>query len=314
LNTTTTPRFISLAPARLVDGAIVFGQQQACTANGGADPPRRAQQVCGEPRRALGPDGGRKLKFGGLPGVRAPAAAAPRQTLMANNFHLFGTAHIVILVAVVALAALLAWIQRRHLHESKWLRIGLGIFLLADGVGWYVYLAAIGQHVFPWQLPLELCNVVVYLMALVLLRGSPGVFDVAYYWALAGSTMALLTPNLWEHFPSVSTVQFFVAHGLVVSAALYLVWSGQMRPRRGSVLRAMIAVNLLALFDGAFDAVFKTDYMYLRFKPQNVSLLSYLGPWPWYVLAAEPVALGLFLVLYWPFRRRQDRSFAATGR
>lgn len=225
--------------------------------------------------------------------------------MVGSNFHLFGAAHIVILAAVVALGASLALAQRRMLHGSKWLRIGLGILLLADGVGWYAYLAAMGQNVFPWQLPLELCNIVVYLVAIALLTLHRGVFDVAYYWVLAGSTMALLTPNLWEHFPSVSTVQFFIAHGLVVSAALYLVWSRQIRPQRGSVVRAMIAVNLLALFDGAFDAVFKTDYMYLRAKPQNVSLLNYLGPWPWYVLSAEPVALALFLLLYWPFWRRQ---------
>jgi hypothetical integral membrane protein (TIGR02206 family) len=222
-----------------------------------------------------------------------------------GNFHLFGAAHVIILAAVVALGAALALVQRRLLGGSKWLRVGLGIFLVADAAGWYSYLAAIGQHMFPWQLPLELCNVVFFLVMYVLLTGNQFVFDVAYYWALAGSTMALLTPNLWERFPSVSTVQFFVAHGLVVSATLYLVWSGLMRPRRGSVLRAMIAVNLLALFDGVFDAVFKTDYMYLRAKPQNVSLLSYLGPWPWYVLAAEPVALALFLLLYWPFWRRE---------
>ena len=224
--------------------------------------------------------------------------------MVGSNFHLFGAAHIVILAAVVALGASLALAQRRMLHGSKWLRIGLGILLLADGVGWYAYLAAMGQNVFPWQLPLELCNIVVYLVAIALLTLHRGVFDVAYYWVLAGSTMALLTPNLWEHFPSLSTVQFFVAHGLVVSATLYLVWSGLMRPQRGSVVRAMVAVNLLALFDGVFDAVFKTDYMYLRVKPANVSLLSYLGPWPWYVLAAEPVALALFLLLYWPFWRR----------
>lgn len=223
---------------------------------------------------------------------------------MTSNFHLFGAAHVIILAAVIALGALLALVQRRLLGERKWLRVGLGIFLLADAAGWYSYLGASGQHIFPWQLPLELCNIVFFLVMYVLLTGSRGVFDVAYYWALAGSAMALLTPNLWEHFPSVSTVQFFVAHGLVVSATLYLVWSRLMRPRRSSVLRAMIAVNLLALFDGVFDAVFKTDYMYLRAKPQNISLLSYLGPWPWYVLAAEPVALALFLLLYWPFWRR----------
>jgi hypothetical integral membrane protein (TIGR02206 family) len=222
---------------------------------------------------------------------------------MATNFHLFGAAHFIILAAVIVLAAVLTVVQRRFLQASNRLRIGLAVFLLADAAAWYSYLAATGSHIFPGQLPLELCDITFYLMVFVLFTLNKGVFDVAYYWALAGSTMALLTPNLWEHFPSFSTVQFFIAHGLVVSAALYLVWSRQIRPQRGSVARAMIALNLLALFNGAFDAVFKTDYMYLRAKPANVSLLNFLGPWPWYVLSAESVALALFLLLYRPFRR-----------
>ena len=225
---------------------------------------------------------------------------------MATNFHLFGAAHFIILAAVVLLAAVLAAVQWRFLQGSNRLRIALAVFLLADAAAWYSYLAATGTHIFPGQLPLELCDVTFYLIVFVLFTLNRGVFDVAYYWALAGSTMALLTPNLWEHFPSFSTVQFFIAHGLVVSAALYLVWSRQIRPQRGSVARAMIALNLLALFDGAFDAVFKTDYMYLRAKPANVSLLDILGPWPWYVLSAEPVALALFFLLYWPFWRRRN--------
>lgn len=179
--------------------------------------------------------------------------------------------------------------------------------MLADAVGWYAYLAVLGQQIFPGKLPLELCDVTYFLIALVLLTRSRALFDVAYYWALAGSTMALLTPNLLGYFPSISTVQFFLWHGLEVSAVLYVIWSGEMRPRGGSILRAMIALNLLAVFNGAFDAVFKTDYMYLGAKPQNVSLLSYMGPWPWYILIAEPAAVTLFLLLYWPFwQRRRD--------
>src|SRR6185437_10154140 len=225
--------------------------------------------------------------------------------LLATNFHLFGAAHFIILAALVVFAAALAAVQRRFLRGSGRLRIALAVFLLADAAAWYVYLTTRGFRIFPGQLPLELCDVTFYLMAFVLFTLNRGVFDVAYYWALAGSTMALLTPNLWERFPSFSTVQFFIAHGLLVSVALYLVWSRQIRPQRGSVARAMIALNLLALFDGAFDAVFKTDYMYLQTKPANVSLLELLGTWPWYVLAAEPVALAFFLLLYWPFWRRR---------
>lgn len=208
-----------------------------------------------------------------------------------------------ILAAVPSLAAMLALVQRRLLHERKWLRKGLGIVLLADYGSWYAYLASIHQPIFPAQLPLELCDVTLLLTAFVLLTLNPAIFDLTYNWALAGTSMALLTPNLWERFPSLSTVQFFVAHGLVVTATLYLVWSGQARPRRGSVLRAMVALNCVAAFDGAFDAIFKTDYMYLSAKPEHASLLNILGPWPWYIASSEAVAVALFLLLYLPFRK-----------
>jgi hypothetical integral membrane protein (TIGR02206 family) len=163
-------------------------------------------------------------------------------------------------------------------------------------------MASRGQLTFPDHLPLELCDASLCLIIIALFTLNKAVFDLAYYGALAGATMALLTPNLWEPFPSFGTVQFFVDHGLIVTAALYLVWSKQARPRPGSIGRAMLGLNIFAALVGTFDFIFKTDYMYLRAKPQNASLLDVLGPWPWYIAAAEAVAVLVFLLLYLPFR------------
>lgn len=226
---------------------------------------------------------------------------------MTTNFRLLGITHFAILAAVPLLGAALAALQRRLLPGKAWLRIALGIFLLADSACWYGYLAFIGQPLFPAQLPLELCDITLLLVAIELFTLSPAVFDLAYYWAVAGTSMALLTPDLWEQFPSLATVQFFVTHGSVVSATLYLAWSRQARPRPGSVWRALLAVNLFAAIVGTFDFIFKTNYMYLRTKPENVSLLTYMGPWPWYIASGEVVTCVLFLLLYLPFRRRQSR-------
>ncbi|MGA3136482.1 MAG: TIGR02206 family membrane protein [Terracidiphilus sp.] len=222
---------------------------------------------------------------------------------MPTNFQLLGPAHLVILGAVPLLAAILAAVQRQLSSGCKWLRVGLAVVLLLDFAVYCGYKAAYGQLAFPDSLPLELCDVTQCLVILALFTLNPAIFDLAYYTALAGTSMALLTPNLLEPFPSFLTVQFFVGHGLDVTATLYLVWSRQARPRPGSAGRAMLALNIYAAIAGTFDWIFKTNYMYLRAKPQNASLLDFLGPWPWYIVASEGVALGLFLLLYLPFRQ-----------
>ncbi len=221
---------------------------------------------------------------------------------MAANFHLFGVTHLAILAAIVLLPALLAAVERRLSPGSKGLRLGLAAVLLFDTAWWYWYMAWHGQSLFPSQLPLDLCDVTLYLTVIALFTLSPAVFDVAYYSALAGTSMALLTPDLWEQFPSLPTVQFFIAHGLVVTAVLYLVWSRLAQPRKGSVARTMLALNLLAAFDGVFNWIFKTNFMFLCAKPASASLLDLFGPWPWYIVVTEGVAFVLFLLLYLPFR------------
>lgn len=214
----------------------------------------------------------------------------------------FGLAHAGLLGGVVLLAAVLVVLQRTALRGSRGLRWGVGAVLLADTLAWYAYEAWLGQLTAA-HLPLELCDLTLFLTIAELFTLSAAIFDVCYYLALAGTSMALLTPDLWESFPSVSTCQFFIAHGIVAAAVLYLVCSGLARPRPGSVGRAMLAVNLWAVVAGSFDWVFHTNYMYLRHKPLQNSLLSVLGPWPWYIAGGEAVALVLFLLLYLPVRR-----------
>jgi len=222
---------------------------------------------------------------------------------MPAHLHLFGLVHLLILAAVPLLAALLAALHRKHPSSSRPVRVVLAVMLFLSSALNFAYYALRGDRMFPDHVPLDLCDVSLYLLIVALLTLKPVLFDLAYYYALAGATMSLLTPNLTDTTPAILSVQFFADHGLMVAAVLYMVWSRQARPRPWSVARAMLAVNIYAAFAFTFDTVFNSDYMFLRAKPDTVSLLTFLGPWPWYILATEPVALALFLMLYLPFRR-----------
>jgi hypothetical integral membrane protein (TIGR02206 family) len=234
--------------------------------------------------------------------------------LTCSGFTLFGAIHIAILFAVPALASALAFAHRRFPAARKSVRLGFAAVLLADVAAYYGWQMMHHNLTFPDHMPFELCDASMALTVLGLFLLRPLLFDLAYYWALAGASMALLTPNLQEAFPSPGSVQFFLSHGLTVAGVLYLAWSGQASPRPWSVARAIIGVNVFAAMVGVFDFLYKTNYLYLRFKPANPSLLDFLGPWPIYIVGAEGVALALFLFLYLPMRRGSAWALRAKRR
>ncbi|MGZ4750503.1 MAG: TMEM164 family acyltransferase, partial [Oryzihumus sp.] len=59
---------------------------------------------------------------------------------------------------------------------------------------------------------------------------------------------------------------------------------------------------------GVFDWLTGSNYMFLAAVPEHASLLSVMGPWPWYILSAAGVALVILLILDAPVRLRGARS------
>ncbi len=223
----------------------------------------------------------------------------------------FSPIHLAIVAAVPATgAALAAWALARP-PAARPIRFALAAAIAAHELAWYGYTAAAGSFRPPHGLPLDLCDVVLWLTVYALATLRPWALDLVYYLGLAGSGMAILTPDVGAPFPSYPAASFFLAHGGVVAAILFLVLAGMLRPRRGSWWRALVWANAYAAVVFVFDATFGTNYMYLREKPAAPSLLDWLGPWPWYILGAEVVAVILLLLLYLPFRVRGARAGGA---
>jgi hypothetical integral membrane protein (TIGR02206 family) len=113
----------------------------------------------------------------------------------------------------------------------------------------------------------------------------------------------MLTPELPWNFPRWEFVVFFGLHGLVLVAALVLVFGLGLRPRPGAPWRAFGITAGWAALVGLVNLALGTNFMYLRHKPLVATPLDAMGPWPVYIGAGAAVALGLFHLLALPFRR-----------
>lgn len=150
-------------------------------------------------------------------------------------------------------------------------------------------------------LPLHLCSLALLVTAWALVSRAPRVFEVAYFWALAGTTQALLTPDLAAGLPSPDYLFFFAGHGLVVIGVLYGVIALGLRPVPASLPRvALITLALAAIIFG-INAWLGTNFLYLMAKPPGPSLLDWFGPWPRYWIGLVLVGVVSFGVLYLPF-------------
>jgi hypothetical integral membrane protein (TIGR02206 family) len=223
----------------------------------------------------------------------------------------FGPAHLGALVSVALLALALVALVRLRPASRRPVRLALAagivalvVFELSVGAreGWLSWRAL---------LPLELCDAALVLTVVTLLAPRRPTAEVVYFWAVSGTLLAMLTPDLAWNFPRWEFVVFFGLHGLVFVAAIVLVFGLGLRPRPGAPFRVFGITAGWASLVGLVNLALGTNYMYLRHKPVVPTLLDWMGPWPVYIGVGAAVALGLFLLLALPFRREwraADRS------
>lgn len=216
---------------------------------------------------------------------------------------LFGVLHLSLIAAIVLLAVVFARLCRTRRLPLRPVRIAFGAALAANEVIWYAFRYSREGIRFPEGLPLQLCDVTLWMIVIACLTAAERAIEFGYFAGLAGAGMAILTPDLWEPFPSYPAIYFFVAHGLMVAGIAVLVWGRGVPLRSGAVHRAFGMLLAYAALAGTFNAIFGTNYMYLCRKPGGASLLDVLGPWPVYLIAGGIVGYALFWLLWLPVRR-----------
>jgi hypothetical integral membrane protein (TIGR02206 family) len=203
----------------------------------------------------------------------------------------FSTEHLVVL-ALTAVAIAIA-VTRPRLVPRRALAVAIGAAYTVE----LTVHATDGNWDWGFDLPLHLSDVVAIFAPVALWTAQPLLVEILYFWALTASLQAVITPDLSHTVPSVFFFTYFTTHCGAVVAACLLVFGLRKPIRPGAVRRAFAATLAMAAVAGAGDLITGGNYMYLRAKPAQASLLDDMGPWPLYIVTAAGVALLLFALL-----------------
>ena len=156
-------------------------------------------------------------------------------------------------------------------------------------------------------LPFHLCDIAAITAGFALLTKRPLLCALTYFWGLAATLQALLTPAVGVGFPNWPFITFFVHHFAIVGTALYLPLVEGWRPKQpfwsDPLLVYGCSVAYLA-FALSVNRLLETNFGFANRPPENPSLIDHLGPWPWYLLSLQGVAICLFLLLAIPLAKR----------
>ena len=232
-----------------------------------------------------------------------------------KNFHgapfeYFGVPHLIVIGSVILICAAILLMRDQFSERQRvWVRYGLAVLIVVSESSWHVWALATEQWSIDVMLPLWLCSLTAWLSPLMLIWKLERVYEFIYLMGITGASQAILTPSLTIYgFPHFRFIEFFVLHGALIVGAVWMTAVEKMRPTRSSILRVIIAINLLWAFAGLVNEIIGSNYLYTHGKLPTPSLLDYLGPHPWYLLAMEGIGLALMLLLYLPFALRDRKS------
>ena len=222
----------------------------------------------------------------------------------ARAFRPFGLAHLIVMALTISLPFVLAAFVRK----SRWARSEriiarlFAVLLLANYVGYEIYLALTEGLAWQKALPFQLCDWAMVAIIVALLTGRERWLEVSYFWGIGGTLQAILTPDLKYAFPDIHFLTFFIAHSGIVVAIAFMMIVKRFRPHWFSIVRTFAWSELYFVIAITVDLLTGENYGYLLHKPAAASLLDALSDHRVvYILQMHLLALAFFVVLYLPF-------------
>lgn len=227
--------------------------------------------------------------------------------MTAAPFEMWSLTHLLTIgVIAVACVLLLRLGSRQSLRGRIYFARRFGLVMLLFFVyeyGWRFATFGFSACVEQQLLPLHFCAFMSLICIISLWWRTPWACALVYYGVLSASIQAIFTPVLKEDFPSVAFINFFVSHSLLLMAALIQLGVLGWRSRRRDPLLAVLLMDAYVLAIHPVNLWLGSNYGFTTEGPAG-TILSQLGPGPWYYLWLQLPALALFYLMYLFIRRK----------
>ncbi|MBS0469728.1 MAG: TIGR02206 family membrane protein [Proteobacteria bacterium] len=221
---------------------------------------------------------------------------------MPAPFVLFGHQHLTAIGLTLSVPAVLAGVRRTAWPDGDTpIRWSFAALLIGTWIAWYMLFIA--RH---WlgagnEFPMNLCDWATIALIVTLIRPNQQAYDLAYFWALAGTTQGLVTPDVNFAFPEPQFIVFLLGHGAIIAAVIYLTFGTGMRPVPASIPRVIAWSLAYAAAAGLLDWIANVNYGFFRAKPGHETFYDILPAWPYYIPVTVLLGFLSILILYAPW-------------
>jgi hypothetical integral membrane protein (TIGR02206 family) len=223
----------------------------------------------------------------------------------ANPFILFGTTHIVTIIAITLVSIFLPLIYKTKSEYQKSIMTKAIAFVIFCHVIISPYKDLyLLDNPYNWRevLPFHMCDLSEIFLIFFLLGGPSILYKCAFFWGLAGATMAIITPDI--EFLDLDYAFFMIGHGMIIIGIMYATVALNNRPYAKdivtvSLITALILLPITYLINYILGE--PANFWYLMQKPAGASLMDAFPEPPYHLLVITPLAILMFCLAYIPY-------------
>lgn len=228
------------------------------------------------------------------------------------GFSHYGLLHFVwLFLFVVLVVGNCLWYRKMNQMKcSRWKKV-MAVLLLLDELYKVVFLIAGGRYT-PDYLPLHLCSINIFIIAIHAWKPSKMLSGFLYTVCIPGALAALLFPT-WTSLPLANFMHIhsFTVHILLAMYPLVLGIAGELKPEVRKIPQYLLLLLLMAIPIYGINLLLDTNFMFLMSADPGNPLYLFEQMWGNHLLGFPVLIVAILLVMFVPmviFRKLRSRT------